>query len=86
MTMPETQGTTEATMSGPTPKRVRKPARKVATKKAVKAKAKGRKNTWTPEAKKKYRADIKAGRETYVSIAKKLGITPQTAWAQLNRK
>jgi hypothetical protein len=78
--------------AGETPTKAKRA--KVTTKEAAKPKAKprakatkkARTNTWTDEAKKKYRAQIKAGKATYASIAKDLGITPQTVWAQLNRK
>jgi len=59
-----------------------KPA-KVAKAKASSAR-KG--NKWTPEAVKKYKAQIKAGETTYMRIAEALGITYQTVWATLNRK
>ena len=67
------------------------PSKKTSTKKATSKKAPPKKatrtmNRWTDEAKDAVRDRIANGGETYASIASEFGITPQTLWANLNRR
>jgi len=49
------------------------------------AKGKKSRNVWSPAIVKRFKAGLDKGTLTYQSIAEKLGITAQTAWAQLHK-